>query len=199
MEPDLANSDINPSAWLDIYGDYLYSYALSRVSPPDNAQDLVQETLLAAYRTHQKFTGKSTVKTWLTTILRSKIVDFYRSKGHKIVVSWEDFKSPFRTEDPMKGHWIENKPRNDWNVDAISQIESQEFVQVLSKCLDHLPENWRSVVILKLLEDHKSEDVCKELDISSSNLWVIVHRAKLKLRDCLEKNWFNEIRRDEQE
>jgi len=192
MEPASNKIELSPSGWLKKYGDYLYSYAISRVNSRDHAQDLVQETLLAAFRTHQNFNEKSTVKTWLTTILRSKIVDYFRSKGQKLEVSWEDFRSPFISEEPMKGHWIDSKTPDVWNVDAIAEIESDEFISILEMCLDQLPDNWRSVVSLKLLEDQKTDHICKELGISPSNLWVIVHRAKLKLRDCLDKNWFVE-------
>ena len=181
-----------PAEWLETYGDYLYSYALSRISSSEQAQDLVQETLLAAFRTHKNFSGKSTVKTWLTTILRSKIVDFFRSRSQSLEVSWEGLTSPFEKEGPMKGHWIESKVPDVWNADAIAKIESDEFHVILSMCLDILPVNWRSVVSLKLLEEMKTDQICKELGINPSNLWVIVHRAKVKLRDCLEKNWFME-------
>jgi len=181
-----------PSEWLETYGDYLYSYALSRVSSNDQAQDLVQETLLAAFRTHENFAGKSTVKTWLTSILRSKIVDYFRSRGQRLEVSWEGLSSPFEKEGTMKGHWIDSKAPDTWNVDAIAEIESGEFMSILAMCLDLLPENWRSAVSLKLLEELNTDHICKELGISPSNLWVIIHRAKVKLRDCLGKNWFTE-------
>lgn len=199
MEPGNKKSELVPADWLDEYGDYLYSYAISRVNSRDHAQDIVQETLLAAFRTHENFSGKSSVKTWLTTILRSKIVDYFRTKGAKIVVSYEDFHSPFKSEEPFKGHWTDSKTPQGWDVDAIAKIESKEFVTVLEQCMDALPENWRSVVSLKLLEDHKTDFICKELNISPSNLWVIIHRAKLKLRDCLEINWFIEPNRNEEQ
>jgi RNA polymerase sigma-70 factor (TIGR02943 family) len=186
----------SPSQWVELYGDYLYNYALSRVSNSEIALDLVQETFLGALSAVESFEGRSTEKTWLISILKRKIIDFYRknarSKEDKLMdknyaISGEE--SPFYTEGEMQGYWKAERAPQDWHLSADEAIENEELKKIIEYCIAALPEKFAAVFTLRVLEEITSDEVCKELDITASNLWVILHRAKLQLRDCIEKNW----------
>lgn len=186
----------DPSGWTDKYGDYLYSYAFAKIYRKELAEDLVQETFLSALRTKNNFKGLSTERTWLTSILKNKIIDHYRKASHtreKMLIdqNWEisSEQSPFNQEGPFKGHWKEGKGPS--GADIEQMIEAKEFQIILEQCLAKLPEKWASAFALKLMEECESDEICKDLNISASNLWVILHRARIKIRECLEKKWIN--------
>lgn len=190
--PVQSSPGFDPVNWLNDFGDYLYGYAMSRVYNSTLAEDLVQDCLLSAWKAKSEFKGKSSVKTWLTSILRRKIIDHYRSASRKKEVSWEDYPSPFESGDKEKGQWIESRMPQRWGDSPISRIESDEFSAILQKCLSDLPIKWRSAISLKIFEEMTTNELCKELDVTTSNLWVLIHRAKLRLRECLEINWFKD-------
>lgn len=182
----LQSEKINTSEWVDQYADALYAYAISRVDDVDLAKDFVQDTFLAGIKALDSFEGKSSVKTWLISILKRKIIDYYRQKEVRKTTPISHF---FR-EDGRKGHWVpEASPKGKYS-EIEDQIESNELQETISNCIGLLPAKWKGVVIDRLIEEKESDEVCKEHDITSSNLWVIVHRAKLQLRECLERKWF---------
>ena len=192
-----AQSTLNPSNWVSLYSDYLFNYAITRIQNKDTALDLVQETFLAALKSKENFRGESSEKTWLTSILKRKIIDLYRKK----LSSKEDyetyeklhasgFESPFLREGDVEGHWSPDSLPKDWHLDDGFSIESKEFQKILENCLSRLPGKWAACFSLKVIEEEITEVVCKELGITPSNLWVILHRARLQLRDCMEKQWF---------
>lgn len=188
----------DPSSWVELYGDYLYSYALSRVYRKELAEDLVQETFLSALKSRENFRGQSSEKTWMISILRNKIVDHYRKVGNsreKMLLdkNWETSgeDSPFQKEGPFKGQWIRSSAPGSYGGSIEKMIESKEFQKILELCLSLLPDKWAAAFTLKVMEECESDEVCKDLDISSSNLWVILHRARLKIRECLEKRWLD--------
>jgi len=180
----------DPRMWVDKYGDYLYSFAISRVYDSMTAEDLVQDTFYSAFKAKDSFLGNSTERTWLTSILKRKIIDHYRknarSKEDKIL----DSNNPFQKEGVMKGHWEDEHLPHNWLYEDSKVLESKEFYATLKNCLSKLPEKWQAVFTLKEIDEVETEQVCKELDITSTNLWVIMHRAKVHLRKCIEKNWF---------
>ena len=187
---------LNPEKWIDLYADYLYAFAYNRINDQELAKDLVQETFLSALKARAGFKGEASEKTWLVAILKRKIIDQYRknaahpqqwfeeSEQHKLAYSHY-----FTEEGFSEGHWKKNTSPKPWNVPEKNTIEQKEFKQVLAKCLAKLPKVWSSVFSLKYLEEEESETICKELALSPSNYWVIIHRAKLQMRECLEKNW----------
>ncbi len=188
--------DTSPEKWVELYGDYLYNYAFSRVNDQALAYDLVQDTFLAALTALKLFEGRSTEKTWLISILKRKIIDQYRkntrNKEDQLIDKnyYEGKESlPFHAEGDMKGHWIESRAPKDWQLSPDSAIENEELKEIIERCISLLPEKWAAVFALRIIEEMETVEVCKELDISSSNLWVIMHRAKLQLRECVEKNW----------
>ena len=189
-------SILNPKKWIDNYADYLYSFAYNRVSDEETAKDLVQETFLSALKARDGFKGEASEKTWLVSILKRKIIDLYRKNAAHPQQSFEEseqykvaYSHYFSDEGFIKGEW--NKPNGPkpWNVSEKNSIDQKEFKHILAQCLGKLPKVWSSVFALKYLEEEESESICKELEITSSNYWVIIHRAKLQMRECLEKNW----------
>ena len=189
-------SILNPEKWIDSYADYLYSFAYNRVNDADTAQDLVQETFLSALKAKYNFIGEAAEKTWLVSILKRKIIDLYRKNAAHPQQSFEESEqykvaySHYFTDDGFReGHWQSNHAPKTWNASAKNNIEQKEFKHILAQCLGKLPKVWSSVFSLKYLEEEESETICKELEITSSNYWVIIHRAKLQMRECLEKNW----------
>ncbi len=195
MEPDPKIQQI-ASSWVEQYSDYLYSYAISRTFRKEIAEDLVQDTFLSAIRSYSGFEGKSSIQTWLVSILKNKIVDHFRKASNtreKMIIdqNWEEdgYEYPFRNEEPYQGHWKKGRYPGGHGADILSIMENEEFREILEICLSLLPPKWAAAFALKVMEELESEKVCKELDISASNLWVILHRSRLKLRECLEKRW----------
>lgn len=181
---------LDPSTWVGDYGDYLYNFAIARVYDVETAHDLVQETFLSAVKAKDSFLGKSTEKTWLTSILKRKIIDYYRKNARNKEDKILDSDRQFQAEGIMHGHWEDEQLPSKWSYDGTRTLESEEFFRTLKACLSKLPPKWSAVFTMKEIEEMKTEEVCKELDITSSNLWVIMHRAKVQLRKCIEKNWF---------
>jgi len=180
----------DPVRWVDLYGDALYNYALSRVNDTDTAKDLVQETFLSGLNNLSGFRGESAEKTWLYSILKNKIIDHYRKKKNTQPIETTMVSESYFFEDG--GHWSEHQPKNDWEAKNTDSFSSDEFLSVLQECKQKMTSLQQAVFTLKIQEEMESEMICKELGISSSNYWVILHRAKLQLRECLEKNWMNE-------
>lgn len=177
----------DPAQWVDRYSDELYSFALSRVNDSDLAKDLVQDTFLSGLNNLSGFRGESAEKTWLYSILKNKIIDHYRKKKNTQSIENTMVAENYFFEE--SGHWSDNKPKNDWEAKNTDTINSDEFLSVLQQCKKKMTELQQAVFTLKIQEEMESEMVCKELGITSSNYWVILHRAKLQLRECLEKNW----------
>lgn len=185
---------LDPESWVDQYGDYLYNYALFRVRDVDTARDLIQETFLAAIRSRDTFAGKSSVKTWLTAILKRKIIDHFRVSGRETPMSELENSNSFSEKlFRERGKWIacwkDNRGPLKWSAVPSDTLEQKEFWQTLENCLDKLPDSLSRVFVLREIEEMSAEEICNVLDISTSNLWVLLHRARLHLRQCLEDNW----------
>jgi len=182
---------VNPHKWVSEYADYLYAYAISRVSDEEQARDLVQETFLAALEKVDKFEGKSSERTWLTAILRNKIIDVYRKKSSGLVtidtVQAEHDQADFF--DPDHGHWTRERAPKAFGIDHHDPLADKEFNQILMLCMKKLPALWLSVFTMKHMDEETTDVICSELKLTSANFWVIIHRTKLNLRACLQKNW----------
>jgi len=184
----MENTIINLTAWVENYTDDLYSWALHKVSDHELASDLVQDTFLAAAEKIDGFKEESTPKTWLFSILNHKIIDYYRKKIKQPVKVDNQVFSTFFDEE---GSWKKEKRPHQWDEDP-HLLDDDEFQAVLKQCLDALPESWNTCVKLKYLSEKKGEEICQELDITPTNYWKIIQRAKLQLRECIEQNWFSE-------
>ncbi|WP_289055457.1 sigma-70 family RNA polymerase sigma factor [Carboxylicivirga marina] len=184
------NHQLNPDGWVDNYADILFRYALTRINKSVLAEGLVQETFLAGIKSSSSFKGESSELTWLTAILKRKIIDHYRKNSRKKELSFEMPDERFAKQGMMDDHWLENKAPKEWQTMADSDLENEELMNILQACIRHLPEKWALCFMLRVMDEMNGEEVCKELEISSSNMWVIMHRARLQLRDCVEKSWF---------
>ena len=177
--------------WIERYGDELYRFALSRVSDEACAEELVQETLLSALNGLESFRGESSERTWLFLILRRKVIDHYRRQARHPEVSLAVVTPDGPTEadffHPEDGHWREPQYPASWQS-ADGALEQEELHQVLRSCQAKLPTQHAAVFVLRFVEELTAEEICKELSLTTSNYWVIVHRAKLQLRRCLEKH-----------
>lgn len=185
MEPD----PIDPQRWLDLYGDSLFRYALFHVKDRDRAEDLVQEAFLAALKSQESFRGGSAERTWLFGILKHKIMDSFRkqySQANIVTGDLEDDTFVTKLFDRF-GHWTE-APGGWRNPHAA--MKEKEFWSIYGRCLDALPAQMSDAFTLRTVDEIKSEEVCNVLGVSATNLRVILYRARLRLRSCLEKNWF---------
>lgn len=179
-------NQINTNEWVDRYADSLFNYANIRLNDTDLAKDLVQDTFISALKAIDKFEHKSSVKTWLYSILKRKIIDHWRKQESRKTNPM----SYFQQEGSKKGGFIDGHNPKGRLAEVEETIENEELRDALTRCIGALPVKWKGIVIDKLVEDKESEEVCNEHDISASNLWVIIHRAKVQLRDCLERKWF---------
>jgi RNA polymerase sigma-70 factor (ECF subfamily) len=184
----------NPEVWVDEHGDTLYRYALMRLRDQDSAEEVVQETLLAGLKARERFTGRSSERTWLVGILKHKIVDHIRRRTRERPSSGAD---AAETLDHLEqnlfdqtGHW-KNGP-SDWLTHPDLVRERAEFQGVFAACLDGLPERMADAFSLRELDELDSATICKALGITETNLWVMLHRARLKLRGCLETHWLDD-------
>lgn len=173
--------------WVEKYSDYLMNYAMTKLNDRNIALDLIQDTFVAAIQNLDKFEGKSTPKTWLTSILKRKIIDVWRkesSRKTKVISSF------FVSEgDESEGSWIVDKAPHQRISSVEEKITKEEQLNDLSRCIETLPVKWKGIIQSKYLFEKKWEEICSEFEITKSNYWVIVHRAKLALRDCLSKSW----------
>jgi RNA polymerase sigma-70 factor (TIGR02943 family) len=179
--------EINPNKWIDLYSDYLFNYTITRVNDRDLAQDIVQDTFLAGLKSMKNFKGEASERTWLISILKRKIIDHYRktnsNKGKaEVRITYSD--------DESEGDWLEERVADPFDKTAEDTMQNSELGDAIFECLSKLPEKQAQVFRMKTIEGYETEDICKELNINASNLWVIIHRARTAMASCLEKNWF---------
>lgn len=183
----------DPERWVELYGDYLFKYAIMRLRDAARAEDAVQETFLAALK-GKSFAGRSAEKSWLVGILKNKICDYYRKAGRETSFTDLEFYSDeesdrFITDGPFKDGWIHELGPQEWAGPGAS-LDSEVFWRTFHDCSNKLPKNVAAVFNLREVDGIESAEICAMLNISESNLWVMLHRARMALRRCLETNWF---------
>jgi RNA polymerase sigma-70 factor (ECF subfamily) len=186
----VAANTSDPSTWVAQHGDYLFRYAMMRLRNRDLAENFVQETFLAALKNRDSFSGRSAEKTWMVGILKHKILDHYRKGFREKSVSELQIDEE-QTVDQFYdavGH-PKQYPR-DWMPDPEALLHSKEFWKVFRECLAQLPERTASAFTMRELEDRSTEEICEELSVTPTNLWVMLHRGRLQLRALLEEKWF---------
>ena len=179
------------AAEIETHRRYLMRIAQLQLRDGDLAQDVVQDTLVAALTGVAGFDGRSSLKTWLTGILKHKIVDAIRRKQKAPVPlaalddegTLDDVDALFRPN----GAW--DAPPADWG-DPEAALNQREFFDVMEFCLEKLPPQTGRGFVMREVLGLESEEICKELAITANNLWVILYRARMALRACLEKHWF---------
>jgi RNA polymerase sigma-70 factor (ECF subfamily) len=169
---------------------YLLRYAMLRLRDPALAEDAVQETLLSALDARSGYSGQSAYRTWVVGILKHKIIDMTRKSAREQPLATEKDESESDAIDALfdaNGSWREMAPA--W-ADPEKSFEDKKFWQALERCLESMPARTARVFMMREVMDRSSEEICKDLEISATNLWVILHRARLNLRECLNVNWF---------
>lgn len=179
---------LDPTQWVDRYGDYLYAFAVARLVDRNAAEDVVQETFVSALHSMKKFRGQSSEKTWLTSILKHKIFDHFRKKGKEEKDHFETVGDNIRQLFDEKGHWRDGPAR--WKISPEKLFEQKEFLRILYACLEELSRRVAKAFVLREMDGLSTEEICKVLNISATNCWVMLYRARTLLRQCLEVNWF---------
>ncbi len=184
----MANHQINPNNWIDLYANYLYNYAISRVNDKEIAQDLVQDTFLAGLKALKNFKGESSERTWLIAILKRKIIDYYRKINSK--KGKAETRITYTKQNETEGDWLEEHVADPFDKNAEDLMQNSELGDAIYKCLSKLPKKQAQVFAMKTIEGLETEFICNELNITASNFWVIIHRARTAMADCLKETWF---------
>ena len=174
-------------SWLEQHSDYLYRFALARLRDPHLAEDVVQETFLAAIKS-PSFAEQSAPRTWLTGILKHKIIDVMRKNVREIAASdlLDDEDANVDDFFDDAGNWVDKPLKWDMPENA---LEQKQFLGVLQNCMEKLPAKSAQIFMLRDVQETDNEEICKELNISPTNALVMLYRARLGLRKCLEINW----------
>jgi RNA polymerase sigma-70 factor (ECF subfamily) len=184
----------DPEQWVELHGDYLFRYAMMRLRDTTRAEDAVQETFLAALKGGKSFAGRSAEKSWLVGILKNKIADYYRKASRETSFTDMEFYSDeesdrFVPDGLFKDGWIHELGPQEWSNPGAS-LDSEMFWQTYRDCSNKLPKKVGTVFTLREVDDIEGREICAMLNISESNLWVMLHRARMALRRCMEANWF---------
>jgi len=187
MEPDLQRE-------LNALRPDLLRFARLQLRDAGAAEDAVQETMLAALQGSHRFENRSSYKTWLIAILRNKIIDIIRGQSREVAASSladDEAGDDLLMESlfDQRGHWQPEAKPGRW-ADPEASFEQQQFWKVFEACLDHLPAKTARVFMMREILGLETDEICKETGISSSNCWVVLHRARSGLRICLETEWF---------
>ncbi len=180
---------LHPENWVDQYADYLFNYAVSRVSDSEIAKDLVQETFYAGLKSAKNYKGTAAERTWLIAILKRKVIDHYRkiySKKGKAEVRMN-----YSSQNDTDGDWLEEQVADPLSILENDEIENEELGLAIQECISKLPKKQSLVFTMKTIQGMSTEDICKELGINPSNLWVMIHRSRTALMSCLNQNWFS--------
>ncbi len=187
----------SPDAWLDEHGAALYKYALVHTRDEHKAEEVVQETLLAALQARDRFSGGASARTWLIGILKHKIMDVFRHEAREV-----QLEDPDDVEEPdvdateamfaADGRW--QNQLSDWG-DPEKLLERGQFMAILQRCLDALPPRLARLFMLREVMEEETENICQELAITPTNLWTMLYRARLGLRQCLDRNWVGDAGR----
>ncbi|MDT8347150.1 MAG: sigma-70 family RNA polymerase sigma factor, partial [Flavobacteriaceae bacterium] len=174
--------------WVERYADFLFNYTITRVNDAVLAEDLIQETFIAGIKSMKNFKGEAAERTWLVSILKRKIIDHYRFSNSK--KGKAEVKMSYLNPSEDDGDWMEERVSDQRHDNIEDQIENEELGDAINSCIAQLPEKYALIFKEKTIQNMDTETICKAHDITASNLWVIIHRARTQLKDCLKKNWF---------
>ena len=179
---------LQPDTWVDVYADYLFNYAIARVNDMEIAKDLVQETFLAGLKSAKNYKGTAAERTWLIAILKRKIIDYYRKINSK--KGKAEVRINYAAGSDSDGDWLEEQVADPFSMQENDAVENEELGLAIQSCIAKLPKKQSLVFTMKTIQGISTEDICNELGINPSNLWVMVHRARTALMGCLNENWF---------
>ena len=187
----------DPTVWVDQYGDYLFAFAFSRVRCEATAEELVQAALLAALAAYDSSAEESSEKSWLTGILKDKIIDHFRQTCPQSDLSRDEADlTPYEylfADDTWKDHWTAETMPIEWKTTPERELETGEFSAVLKHCLGELPARIANAFTLREMDGVDAPQICEILQVSKDNYRVMLHRARTHLRRCLEYDWFRKI------
>jgi RNA polymerase sigma-70 factor (TIGR02943 family) len=176
-------------SWVHLYGDNLFSWAIKKTGSKELSEDMVQETFISCFNSFENFENRSNPKTWLIAILNNKIIDHYRKTSKMSFISSEVNSIALADKQfDQNNFWVDNDIPDFWN-DSEALKHNEKFEDQLKSCLNDLPEKWNLALTYKYLTDKKPNEICQELEITTTNYWQIVHRAKLLLKKCVETKW----------
>ncbi len=180
---------LHPENWVDQYADYLFNFAVSRVSDAELAKDLVQETFFAGLKSAKNYKGTAAERTWLIAILKRKVIDHYRKINSK--KGKAEVRMNYSSQNDTDGDWLEEQVADPLSILENDEIENEELGLAIQECISKLPKKQSLVFTMKTIQGMSTEDICKELGINPSNLWVMIHRSRTALMSCLNQNWFS--------
>ncbi|MGB5693721.1 MAG: sigma-70 family RNA polymerase sigma factor [Flavobacteriaceae bacterium] len=181
-------NQLNPHIWVDQYADYLFNYAIARINDEEVAKDLVQETFLAGLKSAKNYKGTAAERTWLIAILKRKVIDYYRKINSK--KGKAEIRINYNSGNESDGDWLEEQVADPGSILENDFIENEELGLAIQECISKLPKKQAAVFTMKTVRGLNTEDICNELGINPSNLWVMVHRARTALMGCLNEIWF---------
>lgn len=183
--------NLNPEMWTESHGDSLFRYVVSRLRDRELAEELVQQTFLAALANRNQFTGSGSEKGWLMSILKRKMIDHLRAQTRmKTMDHDEDSAEQLDQFFDRRGRWRKNVQAT--LLQPLDSIDREEFWPVFEQCMAGLPQKQAGAFLLREVDDRSTDEICKDLDVSTSNLWVLLHRARLKLANCMKQRWLHE-------
>ncbi len=191
LQADRPGPAADAERWLEEHGGALYRYALAHLGDEHKAEEAVQETLLTALQAHGRFAGGASVRTWLIGILKHKVMDMFRREAREVLLDDPDDAEEMgeaRAEEGFapSGRWRERL--SDWgNPEEL--LERGQFMTILQRCLDALPVRLARLFWLREVMEEESGNICQELAITPTNLWTMLYRARMGLRQCLDRNW----------
>jgi len=175
---------------LESHRSALYKFAMLQLRNETHAEDCVQETLIAAIQSAARFSGGSSVRTWLVGILKHKIIDHFRKASREQQFNADDEETSLDDMDALfkeDGHLIE--PPHAW-ANPEAALSEANFFEVLDRCMEGLPKNTARVFMLREVMGTETDEICRELKITANNCWVLLYRARMMLRECLQQRWF---------
>ncbi|MEO8773519.1 MAG: sigma-70 family RNA polymerase sigma factor [Gelidibacter sp.] len=183
----MPNHLLNPNGWIERYSDYLFNYTISRINDREVAKDIIQDTFFAGLKSMKNFKGEASERTWLISILKRKIIDYYRKINS--IKGQAEVRMTYNT-DESEGDWLEERVEDKATLNPQDLLENAELSDAIYDCMDKLSEKQATVFKMKTLLNYDTETICNELNITASNLWVIIHRARTAMAECMEDNWF---------
>lgn len=180
----------DPAGWPEKHGDRLYRYALSRARDERAAEDLVQETLLTAFKTRERFRGESSELTWMTGILRNKIFEHLRRRAKEAPLGFDEGDDREADLFDASAHWRAEVAPRDWGADPVRRAENLEFAAALRACLDALSPGVARAFTLREMEGVGHHEAAALLGLPPGHVAVLLYRARLRLRRCLERSYF---------
>lgn len=179
---------VGPEEWVERYGDCLYQFAKRRLRATSDAEEAVQETFLSAIRAQSQFSGSGSQRSWLIGILRNKIMDVMRQREkHDDLTARELADDPSMLLFDSQGRWRPGV----WSTCPGEQtLKLQELWQIVKQCLAQLPPHYANVFVLSVIDEMDAESICRELNITLTNVGVRLHRARLGIANCVRNRWF---------